>query len=214
MITSNFISTVCGALLAAGACAGCSKSAPSPAAPVAAPAAAQPIAGVRGASTEASAPSSARSSEHIASNKPDPNCKDCTGPDATSAPRYVGKPEIALDPKTLSEVQASLDANNALLEQGIDILEKHVASPDQAKTALEKFLTDKRAEIDAAQTKAAEIRVRIKAVGYDQDIPAEIRPDFEKRMGAISERLEKVRDAYAARRDVLSTFGRLFPRPN
>ncbi|MSQ84821.1 MAG: hypothetical protein EXR77_18440 [Myxococcales bacterium] len=210
MITANFTSIVCGALLAAGACAGCSKSAPPPAAPIAAPAAAKPIAGARGASSEASA----RSSEHIASNKPDPNCKDCTGPDATSAPRYVGKPEIALDPKTLAEVQASLDANNTLLEQGIDILEKHVASPDQAKTALEKFLTDKRAEIDAAQTKAAEIRVRIKAVGYDQDIPAEIRPDFEKRMGAISERLEKVRDAYAARRDVLSTFGRLFPRPN
>lgn len=156
----------------------------------------------------------ARSSEHIASNKPDPHCKDCVGPDASAAQPYTGKPEIALDPKTLAEIQASLDANNALLEQGIEILEKHAKAPDKAQAALDKFLTDKKNDIAAAQAKAAEIRARIKVVGYDQDIPAELRADFEKRMGAISERLERVREAYKQRTDILAAFGRLFPRPH
>ncbi|MBM4345067.1 MAG: hypothetical protein FJ100_16985 [Deltaproteobacteria bacterium] len=156
----------------------------------------------------------ARPSEHVASNKPDPHCKDCVGPDASVAQPYTGKPEIALDPKTLAEVQASLDANNALLEQGIDILEKHAKAPDKAQAALDKFLADKKNDIAAAQATAAEIRARIKAVGYDQDIPAELRADFEKRMGAISERLERVREAYKQRTDILTAFGRLFPRPH
>ncbi len=196
-------------LLPALALLGCSKPAPTPAkapsdtAVAAAPAPARP--GIAEA---------ARPTEHVASNKPDPHCKDCVGPDATAAPHYTGKPEIALDPKTLAEVQASLDANNALLEQGIEILEKYAKTPDKAQAALDKFLVDKKNDIAAAQGKAAEIRARIKAVGYDQDIPAELRADFEKRMGAISERLERVRDAYRQRTDILAAFGRLFPRPH
>ncbi len=205
MKTTHFVCAVFALGLVAAACG---KSPPPPA--VAAAPAALPAAAT---ATVAEPVSAAQNSEHVASNKPDPNCKTCVSPDAgAAAPVYYGKPEIALDEKTLAEVQASIDTNSEFLEQGIDILEKNAKTPEKALAALEKFLSDKQAAIALAHQKAAEIRVRLKAVGYDQDIPAEIRPGFEARMGKISERLEAMRTAYAQRRDVLAAFGRLFPR--
>lgn len=182
--------------------------------PAAAPAPAPPALATAATATAAEPVNGTQNSEHIATNKADPNCKTCVSPDAGAAPpSYFGKPDMALDEKTLNEVQASIDANSEFLEQGIDILEKNAKTPDKALAVLEKYLADKQTAITTAQEKAAEIRARLKAVGYDQDIPAEIRPSFEARMGKISERLEQMRTVYAQRRDVLTAFGRLFPRP-
>ena len=154
----------------------------------------------------------AQSSEFVASNKPDPHCSDCAGKDASNGPQYIGKPEVQLDEATLDEVKASIDVNSDLLEQGIEILERNAKTPDKAAAQLEKFLKDREPAIREAQSKAAEIKARLRAVGYDQDIPAEIRPGFEERMGKIAERLERIREAYATRLDVLQAFGKLFPR--
>lgn len=167
--------------------------------------------GLPGPSTAAQV-SAAQSSEFVASNKPDPHCSDCAGKDASNGPQYVGKPEVKLDEATLDEVKASIDVNSELLEQGIEILERNAKTPDKAAAQLEKFLKDREPAIREAQSKAAEIKARLRAVGYDQDIPAEIRPGFEERMGKIAERLERIREAYASRLDVLQSFGKLFPR--
>lgn len=174
-------------------------------------AAAAAAVGLPGPSTAAQV-TAAQSSEFVASNKPDPHCSDCAGKDASNGPQYVGKPEVKLDEATLDEVKASIDVNSELLEQGIEILERNAKTPDKAAAQLEKFLKDREPAIREAQSKAAEIKARLRAVGYDQDIPAEIRPGFEERMGKIAERLERIREAYATRLDVLQSFGKLFPR--
>lgn len=189
--------------------AGCTRK-PEPAAAGAAVDAAAAV-GLPAASTAAQG-SSAQSSEFVASNKADPHCSDCAGKDASNGPQYVGKPEVKLDQATLDEVKASIDVNSDLLEQGIEILERNAKTPDKAAAQLEKFLKDRELAIREAQAKAAEIKARLRAVGYDQDIPAEIRPGFEERMGKIAERLERIREAYATRLDVLQAFGKLFPR--
>ncbi|MBI5610589.1 MAG: hypothetical protein HY902_17065 [Deltaproteobacteria bacterium] len=197
------------AAAAAIACvAACNKSAPAPAA---APAAAATTDLPRGSTATQVGPG-AEPSGYVATNKPDPKCVGCTGPDAGSAPQYFGKPDLKLDAQTLAEVQASIDANNTLIEGGIDILEKNAKTPDKALAELEKYLKDHASAIDLAHIKAAEIRARLRGAGYDQDIPAEIRPAFEQRMGKIAERLERMREVYASRREVLGAFGKLFPR--
>jgi hypothetical protein len=168
--------------------------------------------GLAAAATATQSNTGAQSSEFVASNKPEPGCRDCGRGDATNGPKYVGNPEVKLDEAMLDEVKASIDQTSGLLEQGIEILERNAKSPDKAAAELEKFLQDHDAAIRESQSKAAEIKARLRAVGYDQDIPAEIRPGFEERMSKISERLERVREVYASRRDVLGAFGRLFPR--
>lgn len=188
--------------------AACNKS---PSAPVPAQAAAKPTDLPRG-STATQVGAGAEPSGFVATNKPDPKCVGCTGPDAGSVPQYYGKPELKLDAQTLAEVQASIDTNNTLIEGGIDILEKYAKTPDKALPELEKYLKEHASAIDTAHIKAAEIRARLRGAGYDQDIPAEIRPAFEQRMGKIAERLERMREAYATRREVLGAFGKLFPR--
>lgn len=165
-----------------------------------------------GAATAVQSATGAQSSEFVASNKPEPGCRDCAGKDASNGPQYVGNPEVKLDEAMLDEVKASIDQTSGLLEQGIEILERNAKTPDKAAAELEKFLQDHDPAIREAQSKAGEIKARLRAVGYDQDIPAEIRPGFEERMAKISERLERVREVYASRRDVLAAFGRLFPR--
>lgn len=169
-------------------------------------------AGLAAAATATQSSTGAQSSEFVASNKPEPGCRDCAGKDASNGPQYVGRPEVKLDQAMLDEVQASINQTSGLLEQGIEILERNAKSPDKAAADLEKFLKDNDPIIRESQAKAAEIKARLRAVGYDQDIPAEIRPGFEERMAKISERLERVREVYASRRDVLAAFGRLFPR--
>lgn len=195
--------------LAATVAPGCSRKAEPAPAPGGADAAAVALAA---AATAVQSNTAAQSSEFVASNKPEPGCRDCAGKDASNGPQYVGNPQVKLDEATLDEVKASIDQTSGLLEQGIEILERNAKTPDKAAAELEKFLQDHDAAIRDSQSKAAEIKARLRAVGYDQDIPAEIRPGFEERMSKISERLERVREVYASRRDVLGAFGRLFPR--
>ena len=154
----------------------------------------------------------AESSGFVATNKPDPNCVSCSAPDAQNAPQFYGKPDLKLDAQTLAEVQASIDTNNTLIEAGIDILEKNAKTPEKALAELDAYLKTQASAIDTAHIKAAEIRARLRGAGYDQDIPAEVRPGFELRMGKIAERLERMREVYATRREVLVAFGKLFPR--
>lgn len=199
--------------IAAAVCvvaAACSRKPESPAAAKATVGA--QTANLPGAPTYTMLGQGAEPSGFVATNAPDPHCANCLAPDAKGAPLYYGKPDMKLDAQTLAEVQTSIDANNMLIEGGIDILEKNVKTPDKALAAMEAYLKEHAIAIDAAQSKAAEIRARLRAVGYDQDIPAEIRPDFELRMGKIAERLERMREVYASRREVLGAFGRLFPR--
>ncbi len=186
----------------------CNKSTPAPAGA----ATASQAADLPHGSTATQVGPGAEPSGFVATNKPDPNCVGCTGPDAGNVPQYFGKPDLKLDAQMLAEVQASIDTNNTLIEGGIDILEKNAKTPDKALPELEKYLKEHASAIDTAHSKAAEIRARLRGAGYDQDIPAEIRPAFEQRMGKIAERLERMREVYATRREVLGAFGKLFPR--
>jgi hypothetical protein len=164
------------------------------------------------AAAQAVVGSGASSSEQIATNRPEPGCKDCQQGDATNGPTYFGKPEGKLDDKTVAELQAVLDQNDALVEGGIAILEKHTKAPDKALVEMDKYVADNIHAIEAAHRKAAEMRARLKAVGFDQDVPEQIRPAFEAKMAKMSERLERLRETYATRRDVLQSFGKLFAR--
>ena len=126
--------------------------------------------------------------------------------------QYHGKPQMQLDSKTLADVRSTIEQTCQLLEEGVDLLEKHAKRPERAAKAINKYRKKNAARIDGVFKAAADVRARLRSVGYDQDIPAEVRPEFEKRMGAIQERLEKMRETYRKHRDVLEAFGQLFPR--
>lgn len=192
-------------LLAAVAC----KKAPEP---VTAPAAVAPPPPVVGPVGEAPDNVVSRSSEYIARGKPDPKCRDCKNADASSGPALFDKPGMKLDPKTISDAKATIDATCELLENGVDILEANVKRPERAAQALQAYQTTSKQKIERIFHRADEVRARLRAAGYEHDIPDEIRPGFEKRMGAIQVRLEKMRDVYRAHPAVLEAFGALFPR--
>ncbi len=180
--------------------------------PATAPVSALPDASALQVKTQAASASPAQPSEHIASNKPEPGCKDCQKGDATNGPLYYGKPDMPLDEKTLAEVSDSVDATCGILEDGLSILEKHVKSPDQATADLEGYRAKNAQKIKRTFEKAREIKARLKAAGYDQDIPAEVRPHFDERMTKIHTRLEAMRDVYRQHGTVLEAFGQFFPR--
>jgi len=151
-------------------------------------------------------------SEFVAQGKPDPNCPDCKRADASSGPALFGKPGLKLDSKTIADAKMTVDQTCMLLENGVDILEANVKQPERATKALKAYQTTSKQEIERIFHRANEVRSRLRAAGYEQDIPEEIRPAFEKRMGAIQKRLEKMRDVYRDHPEVLEAFGALFPR--
>lgn len=151
-------------------------------------------------------------SEYIATNKPDPHCPNCRRGDVVSGPVYHGKPDMPLDSKTLDDVRITLDETTEILEQGVAILEKRSKSPDKALADLEAYRRRDAARIERAFAKAREVKARLRAAGYDQDIPAEVRPYAEEKMRKVLDRLEAVRDVYRGRPAVLESFGALFPR--
>ena len=157
-------------------------------------------------------PAVVQRSEFVATGKPTPPCRDCNHADGGSTQPYNGKPQLELDDKTLADAQATVDATCQLLEAGVGILEANVKTPDKATAALNAYQTQHKAEIKHTLHRADEIRGRLRAAGYDQDIPAKIRPAFEKRMGAIQKRLEKMRTVYSQHPSVLEAFGAFFPR--
>lgn len=148
-------------------------------------------------------------SEHVATGQPEPPRVAENGKPANL---YHGKPEMELDSKTLADVRSTIEQTCQLLEEGVDVLEKHAKRPEKAAKALEAYQKKNAARIEAVFRSAADVRARLRSVGYDQDIPQQVRPEFEKRMGAIQERLEKMRGIYRKHRDVLEAFGKLFPR--
>lgn len=154
----------------------------------------------------------AQPSEHIATNKPEPACHDCKRGDATNGPLYYGKPDMPLDEKTLAEVSDSVDATCQILEDGLAILEKDVKEPEKATDHLGEYKKKHEQAMKSAFDKAREIKARLKAAGYDQDIPVEVRPHFDERMGKIHTRLEAMRDVYRKYPAVLEAFGQFFPR--
>ncbi len=150
--------------------------------------------------------------EQVAENKPDPDCPDCQKGDASNGPHYFGKPDMPLDDQTLGEVTTSIDGTCEVLENGLKILEKNAKTPDKAAAALVGYRKDHDGEIKKVFEKAFEIKARIKAAGYGQDMPVEVRPHFDERMGKIHARLELMRDTYRDHPDVLEAFGAFFPR--
>lgn len=154
----------------------------------------------------------AASSESIARGEPVPAGDEQRDRDAGAEPVYHGKPDMALDEQTLADVTKTIHATSDLLEAGVKILEDHVDRPEKAAGALRSYLQKHRNEVDATFHKAAEIRSRIAAAGYDQDIPAEVQGVFQQRMEAVQKRLEKMRDVYRDHVEALEAFGGFFPR--
>ena len=150
-------------------------------------------------------------SEHIATGKP-VRAAIASNDDGTAKPVYHGNPQIELDSKTLGDVRATIEQTCQLLEEGVSLLEKYKKTPEKAAKALNAYRDKNAARIQRIFKDAADVKARLRSVGYDQDIPAEVRPEFEKRMGVIQGRLEKMRTTYAKHRDVLEAFGQLFPR--
>ncbi len=152
-------------------------------------------------------------SETIAQGAPVPAGDQQLDRDATGAPPvYHGKPDMVLDEATLAEVTKTIHATSDLLEAGVKILEDHVDRPEKAAGALRRYLEKHRNEVDATFHKAGEIRARLAAAGYDQDIPHEVQDVFQKRMESVQKRLEKMRDVYRDHVDALEAFGGFFPR--
>ena len=153
-----------------------------------------------------------QASEFVARGKPDPNCHDCKSADASSGAALYGKPGMKLDEKTVADAKLTVEQTCSLLERGVEILEANVKQPERAGKALKDYQEVSKQEIERIFHRADEIRARLRAAGYEQDIPAEIRPLFEERMGAIQKRLETMRDVYRNHQAVLEAFGALFPR--
>lgn len=192
---------------------GCTRAKPKPApAQPAAATPAKPAAKPAPTPQKAEAPKgnvTSTSSEHIASGEPQ---AAKPSPEGSTAPPYHGKPQMELDSKTLADVRSTIEQTCQLLEEGVDLLEKHAKTPEKAAKAINKYRKKHAARIQQVFKDAADVRARLRSVGYDQDIPAQVRPEFEKRMGGIQARLEKMRHVYAKHRDVLEAFGQLFPR--
>ena len=148
-------------------------------------------------------------SEHVATGKAEP--AGAAGANASS-PVYHGNPQMQLDSKTLADVRTTIEQTCQLLEEGVDLLEKNAKTPEKAAKAIDKYREKNANRIQRVFKAAADVRARLRSVGYDQDIPDEVRPAFEKRMGTIQARLEKMRDTYRKHRNVLESFGQLFPR--
>jgi hypothetical protein len=148
----------------------------------------------------------------VARGKPDPNCPDCKRADASGGTAMYGKPGMKLDAKTVADATLTVEQTCMLLEKGVDILEANVKQPERATQALKDYQKVSKQQIEQIFHRADEVRARLRAAGYEQDIPEEIRPVFEKRMGAIQKRLETMRDVYRDHPSVLEAFGALFPR--
>ncbi|HAN30951.1 MAG TPA: hypothetical protein DCQ06_05085 [Myxococcales bacterium] len=150
-------------------------------------------------------------SEFVATGKPTPPCRDCDKSDGGSIPQFHGEPKMKLDEKTLADAKKTINATCDLLDAGVQILEANVDAPDKAAKALTAYQKQHKVKIKAIMHRADEIRGRLRAAGYDQDIPTELKPDFEARMSKIQGRLEKMRTTYAKHPSVLEAFGAFFP---
>ncbi len=192
-------------IVAAGVATSCGKprQQPAPVQPVAtAPAAVPP---------KVNTNSQAHASEFVATNKADPQCQDCQHGDTKDSP----KPNSAQEPlneKTLAEVTKIIDDTCQILEDGVDLLEKNAKTPANAKDAIDAYRKKNAQVIASTFEKVREVKAQLIAMGYDQDIPEQVRPRFDDRMAKIQQRLEVMRETYMKYPAALETFGALFPR--
>ena len=191
----------CGPLLVvAFAVAACGKSASSTsAAPVAAAASGQPALAPTGPGNL-----TATASESIATNSADPNCPDCQHPDATSTRDAPNQP---LDPVFRDDLKLTIGMTCQVLEDGVAILEGHAKDPASAEAALLAYREKHKAHMDELATKTRDMATRLKALGFESDIPPEVKKDYEERMAKVLARLEVVRAVYAKHPGVLEAFG-------
>ncbi len=189
---------VCCGLLAAA----CGKSAGStsaaPLAPATAPAA------LPAAPTNSTGNVTAQASESIATNTADPNCPDCKHPDAGSERDILLKP---LDPVFRDDLKLTISLTCQVLEDGVTILEQHVKDPPSAQSALLAYREKNKAHMAELAVKTHDMAVRLKGLGFDADIPQEVKGEYEERMGKVLGRLEAVRANYAKHPEVLEAFG-------
>jgi hypothetical protein len=190
----------CGVLAVALALGACSKS---PASTSAAPSASAAGA-ASGASNAGAGNVTAQPSESIATNVADPNCPDCQRADAAST-RDVAI--VPLDPVFRDDLKLTISKSSEVLEDGVAILEKNVKQPEAAQAALAAYREKNKAKMDELAIKTKDMAVRLQALGYESEIPEEVRAGYEERMGKVLARLEAVRAVYAKHPQVLETFG-------
>jgi len=119
---------------------------------------------------------------------------------------------MPLDAQTLEDVRATIEATSAILEHGVTLLEQNQKQPEKAAAAIEAYRKKSAAELARVFERAREVKARLAAAGYDQDIPAELAPYVEERMGKVLQRLEAMRDVYRKHPDALTAFSGLIPR--
>lgn len=191
----------------------CGKSSPQTPGPAPAPAPVERPSGSQSAEAAAGTGNVvAGNSESIADNVPEPAAPPVAEVDGGSSAPSMAAAQLVLDEAALTDVRATIDATSDLLEVGVGILEKHKGKPEQAADALRSYQSKHRREMDEVFRRASEVRARLRSAGYDQDMPAEVRGEFESRMAKIQARLETMRDVYREHIDALEAFGGFFPR--
>ncbi len=201
MRSSMRLAGYCGILALGLAAAACGKSPSSTsAAPVAATAAGAPPA-VAGA---AAGNVTAQASESIATNTADPTCPTCQRADASNSSDVVLKP---LDPVFRDDLKLTIGLTCQLLEDGVAILEGHVKDPASAQAALMAYREKNKTHMAELTIKTRDMAVRLKELGFEADIPEEVKADYEDRMSKALARLEAVRMIYAKHPSVLEAFG-------
>lgn len=169
------------------------------AAPMAEPA----VGGLPAAATVNTGNVTATASEFVASNNADPNCPDCRRPDATSHK----PPSKPLDPVFRDDLKLTIGLNAQVLEDGVAILESHVKDPASAQPALLAYREKHKAHLAELATKTRDMATRLKALGFEADIPDEVKGEYEDRMAKVLARLELVRAVYFKHPAVLEAFG-------
>lgn len=177
---------------------GCGK--PAAPAPVAKAAAPKPAA----VPLEGADHLTAQPSESIATNVADPTCPTCQHADAESADV---PPKPPLDPVFRDDLKLTINLACQVMEDGVSILEKHVKDPPSAKDALLAYREKHKEHLAELAIKTKDMVTRLKGLGYDADVPEEVRPEYQARMDKVMARLEVVRSAYAKQKDVLEAFG-------
>lgn len=200
--------TYCGLLAVGMSVSACGKS-PGPATP-GARVESLSAAKLPGSSTATADNVVVHSSESIATNAPDPNCSDCRHPDAGSSRDVFQKP---LDPAFLDDLKLTIDLKCKVLEDGVAILESHAKTPATAEAALLAYREKHKAHMAELDIKTRNMAAQLKSLGFESDIPEEVKAGYEERMGKSLARLEALRSIYAKQPAALEAFGPFIRSP-
>jgi len=155
--------------------------------------------------------SRAHASEFVATGKADPPCLDCQRADGKDSAKPTAAKE-QLNEKMLAEVTIIIDDSCQILEDGVALLEKNAKQPADAKDAIDAYRKKNAQMIATTFAKVRDIKTQLTAMGYEQEMPEQVRPRYEKRMTKIQQRLEVMREIYVKYPSALESFGALFPR--